>query len=371
MHLIYLSPVPWDSFSQRPHELVRYFHSVTGNKVLWIDPYPSRFPTFSDVLNQRPKSGGVDSVIPDWLMVVKPKALPIEPLPFSKVINSLLWRDVDVAVGRFTDNSAMLGIGKPTILALHLLSRHRFSSSFYDAMDNYPAFYRGWSRLAMANRERRIIRGVSTILVSSSALLNRLRLFAHDVRLVLNACAADRLPERSKAAQLHTVPFPVIGYVGTIGHWFDWKLVVALAKTHPDTRFRLIGPNYAQLPELPHNIVVESPLSHAEALLAMAQFDVGLIPFKKTTLTSSVDPIKYYEYRALGLPVISSAFGEMALRGEGDGVYLIEQDSDLRKAVSRALASCMTLENTVKFRENNSWKSRFDQAGIFALLPHE
>jgi hypothetical protein len=99
----------------------------------------------------------------------------------------------------------------------------------------------------------------------------------------------------------------------------------------------------------------------------MSQFDVGLIPFKRSTLTSSVDPIKFYEYRALGLPVVSSAFGEMALRKECEGVYLIDRNSDMIKVVGQALANCATQENTDRFRKDNSWESRFREARIFAL----
>jgi hypothetical protein len=159
----------------------------------------------------------------------------------------------------------------------------------------------------------------------------------------------------------------VVGYVGTIGHWFDWELVILLAKSHPQKKFRLIGPMYVRPPTLPHNISLEPHLPHAEALQVMSQFDVGLIPFKKTTLTSSVDPIKYYEYRSLGLPVLSSAFGEMAFRSKGDGVYLIDQNSDITSLIDQALVSRTSPAGTVKFRKNNSWEQRFNEANIFAL----
>ena len=100
--LIYLSPVPWKSFSQRPHELVRYFHSFTKGEVLWVDPYPGRFPAMSDVLNRRPNSDDTDRGVPTWLSVVKPKALPIEPLPFSGTVNALPSGDIGLVADRFT-----------------------------------------------------------------------------------------------------------------------------------------------------------------------------------------------------------------------------------------------------------------------------
>lgn len=366
MRLIYLASVPWSSFSQRPHELIRYFHSVTRGDVLWIDPYPGRFPSISDLLHPRPKTNGTNYDIPPWLTVVQARALPIEPLPFSGSINRLLWHEAESAIDSYIDDTTVLGIGKPTTLALRLLSRLRFNWSFYDIMDDNPAFYSGWSRLAMENRERRLIGRVATILASSSHLQDRALPLAQDVRLVLNACAADRMPEIPESRLTSRNQPYVIGYVGTIGHWFDWDLAFALAQSHPEITFRLIGPLYAPpRAVLPGNIHLEPALPHAEALQAMARFNVGLIPFKRNTLTFSVDPIKYYEYCALGLPVVSSAFGEMALRGRLEGVYLIDQKSDVGKVIDRALAYRANLEHVVRFRKDNSWKKRFDQADIF------
>ena len=119
MRLIYLASVPWSSFSQRPHELIRYFHSVTGGDVLWIDPYPGRFPSISDLLHPRPKTHGTNYDIPSWLTVVQARALPIEPLPFSGSINRLLWREAESAIDPFIDDATVLGIGKPFTAAGH------------------------------------------------------------------------------------------------------------------------------------------------------------------------------------------------------------------------------------------------------------
>ena len=160
----------------------------------------------------------------------------------------------------------------------------------------------------------------------------------------------------------------VLGYIGTIAYWFDWALLISLAKSYPEAVFKLIGPVYNQPPmPLPNNVYLEPPLSHDEAMEAMNKFDVGLIPFKIAPLTSSVDPIKYYEYRSLGLPVISSSFGEMALRKESDGVFKVNRDSNIKEIIERALTRGKDLANTVQFRNDNSWESRFDKGNMFDL----
>lgn len=366
MRLIYSSPVPWDSFSQRPHELVRHFHAVTGGEVLWLDPYPGRFPSILDIITRRPQWIGINSDIPPWLTVVKPGALPIEPLPFSGMLNRVLWGNAELAIDRFVDSRTILGIGKPPAFALRILARRRFSSSFYDAMDNYPAFYKGCSRIAMAKRERQVIREVSMILTSSSALQDRLQRLTDDVRHMPNACAVDRLPGMASMRRRKKQEVPVMGYVGTIGSWFDWKMVIGLARSNPDATVRLVGPVFGGRPRLPSNISLEPAVSHAEAITALEQFSIGLIPFKKTTLTAFVDPIKFYEYRAMGLPIISSDFGEMALRKNSAGIYLVGRDSNMAEVVNQALMYEATRESIVRFREKNSWDARFHQAAVFA-----
>ena len=97
----------------------------------------------------------------------------------------------------------------------------------------------------------------------------------------------------------------------------------------------------------------------------MGDFDVGLIPFKKNSLTASVDPIKYYEYRALGLPVVSTAFGEMLVHGKEQGVFLLNGALDSKAIFDKALHYQADEPTVMLFREQNSWERRFFNAELF------
>jgi hypothetical protein len=107
------------------------------------------------------------------------------------------------------------------------------------------------------------------------------------------------------------------------------------------------------------------PLHQSAALKRMATFSLGLIPFKRNRLTASVDPIKYYEYRGLGLPIISTDFGEMSLRKNVAGVYLIKNSCDINKLIRQACTYKFNKMDIHKFRSENDWKTRFDNATIF------
>lgn len=369
MRMVYFSPVLWGSFAQRSHKFVEWFHNKHGGDVLWIEPYPTRLPAFSDI--RRVKSRGkiaprqaARGNAPRWLTVLRPIAFPMEPLSGGRFLNRLLWGKVLQEIDGFVQKEeCLLCIGKPSELGLAVLARHPARFSLYDAMDDFPAFYQGISRAAMAKKEQEVASRVSRISVSSTFLAKRFAGCRSKLSLAPNACAVDHLP--SINAPDRGCGKPVLGYVGTIGRWFDWDLVVSLAEKNPSMCIRLIGPTYAPPPpSLSSNVELLPPCDHASAVKAMQEFSIGLIPFKLTDLTASVDPIKYYEYRALGLPVLSSPFGEMALRGGEKGVFLMDEHSDLVTRVKKALTCKYEKVEIEEFRKANSWEARFDATVI-------
>ena len=136
----------------------------------------------------------------------------------------------------------------------------------------------------------------------------------------------------------------------------------------PEARFELAGPCVVKPPErLPENVKMRPACKHSETIGLMSRFSAGLIPFEINALTAGVDPIKYYEYRAAGLPVLSTSFGEMATRGRDEGVYFIDQDYPVKRACEAADRRFDRAE-TDGFRRENNWRCRFQGSGLLSLL---
>ncbi|WP_238947519.1 glycosyl transferase [Vandammella animalimorsus] len=258
-----------------------------------------------------------------------------------------------------------LVIGKPSVLARNLLKRLSDCPSLYDAMDEFPAFYEGFSRSALARRELEIALCVDIISVASTELKLRWERVHKDVRLVYNGLDLSAMPAMQQGAAASSKK--IFGYVGTIASWFDWDWVCVLARARPNDEIRLIGPVFKRPPSgLPDNITLLPTCDHATALEAMTQFHAGLIPFRRNALTASVDPIKYYEYRALNLPVISTDFGEMSLRAGERGVFITQFERDVPVMAEAALQFKGGTGIDRAFAQENMWEARFDAA---KLLP--
>lgn len=359
MRLIYLSPVAWNSFPQRPHRFVQWWHEHCGGSVLWLDPYPTRLPTFADLHRLGGAPDHIAQPTPAWLKVVSVPALPIEPLPGGALLNRWRWQHTVREALAFAGNDACtLGIGKPSALAAQLLQAGGWKHSFYDAMDDFPAFFSGLSRRAAQRREADLTARVDWVVASSSSLQSRWSAGPAPVHLVPNGLDSSSLP--APVARAAHEGAHVWGYVGTVSGWFDWQWIAELAALRPQDEVRIIGPVYAPAPmPLPANVRVHPALDHAQALRAMQAFDVGLIPFKVSTLTESVDPIKYYEYRALGLPVLATPFGEMRRHAGAPGCYLAATPAAAPSALQAALGWTRDIGQAAEFARQQDWSVRF------------
>lgn len=367
--LIYFSPVFWSSFRQRPHFMAAHFIGRMGGRVLWVDPYPNRLPRLADLR----RGGGIhnqQTEVPAGLTVVSPRALPIEPLPGGSWLNRHgPWRQAQQQIAAFAAESEgegelVIGIGRPSRLGLDTLAAVAHQYSFFDAMDDFPEFYSGISRRSMNKVEATVARQVDRIWASSSFLVDKFRKRGLGDRLSTVFNAFDNANFGAPQQQRPSVP--VLGYVGTISDWFDWRLVRKLAQARPDCRLRLIGPVFTAVPtDLPDNVELLPPCAQPEVEGHLEGFSVGLIPFQSNPLTRGVDPLKYYEYRAKGLGVLSTRFGEMAQRSESDGVFVADDAADLDAMVERALAFRPGMEQLQAWRERNDWSARFGHAGLF------
>jgi hypothetical protein len=366
MRLLYFSPVFADSYAQRPHFAVRAWLERVAASALWVNPHPCRLPQWSDFAR---KDGlfHQGTAFDSRIQVLSVPALPIEPLPLGTRLNRLLmWRNAWRMIEKYASKEPfILGVGRPSALALAALRELRPAGSFFDAMDNFPEFYGGLSRRAMRRCEDAVAAEVDCITASSAFLAEKFTSRGLKVEKVPNACEkreGGRRKAETKKSDLR------LGYIGCIGRWFDWPLVIRLAESLPEAEIELIGPCVVPPPRTPPpNVRMLPACRQSEAAGFIETFSAGLIPFVRNALTDGVDPIKYYEYRAAGLPALSTRFGEMALRGPGDGVYFLDAGEPAEAVAAASRHRCEAVE-TARFQQDNCWTVRFRGCRCFESL---
>ncbi|WP_432732495.1 hypothetical protein R0381_000940 [Jeongeupia wiesaeckerbachi] len=364
--IVYFAPVPFSSYWQRPHYMMHYLLKrghVT--RVLWIDPYPTRLPRLSDLSVDFSSSADVSEPV-DGISVLRPRALPLEPLTSINWLNYFLWRgtwrEIQIALA---DESCCIGVGRPSILAAQAIKfAAQRGKSFLDIMDDFSEFYSGLSAKSMRQRELELIDVVDRVYVSAESLGHRVSQRQRQPVLLPNAYQMDRVKDLTSIERNHAV----IGYVGTIADWFDWDIVCEMARAMPDKRVKIIGPLRTSIPnDLPNNVELHPECSLTQAIVETSRFGVGIIPFRRNKLTSSVDPIKFYEMRGLGVPIWSTAFGTMTERILNGEAYHMEPGSDWRGLFQKTIATGLTGKSLADFRKENDWDCRFGALDDFFL----
>lgn len=391
--LIYLSPIPISSYAQRPHHFVEWFHKAFDADVLWLESSPIRFPQLADIGRLRAwflrpflrqlRSSALLSVPwrdAPWLEAKRLSGIPAEPSTLGRLINRRI-RSAEMAhISNWAKQyeKCWLVIGRPCDAALDLVDRLPDCPFVLDVMDLVPAFYSGRSRVWVESAERQLVAKAKLVMVSSQVLHQRLNQFGAKLRLVRNGISqtlleylhVNPMPSRRVIKEKSTPKPLILGYIGAIAPWMDWGLLkrclsVLTESLDLQIRVQLYGPIQAEVPvDLPSNISMMGPLAHDEIGRIYREFDLGLIPFKRTELTDAVDPIKYYEYRAAGLPVLSTRLAEMNHFASDPGLLFFDQLFTKPSLIQVLLDQ--RGEVRAGYADEVSWESRFHES-IFML----
>ena len=153
------------------------------------------------------------------------------------------------------------------------------------------------------------------VMTNAEGTLELARRFGRtDAVLVPNGCDPERFATDSIASGPMTV-----GYVGKIGKRLDLELITSVAGRLPGVDFVFAGPildrEYrAPLAQLP-NVKLLGDVHYADVPELLRSFDVGWVPHRVGVGEVGGDVIKTYEYRAAGLPVLTTPVTGASSRG--------------------------------------------------------
>jgi UDP-galactopyranose mutase len=175
----------------------------------------------------------------------------------------------------------------------------------------------------------------------------------------------SRAREQTEPDDLKAIPHPRIGFLGAVFHWLDLELVARAARSLPDFSFVFVGPLEKeglidQLLQLPNfHFLGPKPFERVPAYIS--GFDVCLCPFQTDRVGQAVDPLKIYEYFALGKPVVATRIRELAKLQPM--TYIVDDTDgfvrDIRQAADERNPELVA--RRIAFALDNSWDRRVDR----------
>ena len=151
----------------------------------------------------------------------------------------------------------------------------------------------------------------------------------------------------------------VITYIGALwGEWFDWDLLIDVARSYPEAAIMVIGDYRGQCPEPMPNLFFLGLKPQASLPAYLAYSRVTIIPWKENEITYSTSPLKLYEYLAMRTPVVVP---DLPLLRHIPNVYPSKGKDEFIKNIMIAAKTPTFDRDFDEYVANNSWEERVKQ----------
>ncbi|MGV9194688.1 glycosyltransferase [Microbacterium sp. MC2] len=209
-----------------------------------------------------------------------------------------------------------------------------------------------------ARLQKSILAAADGVVATSTEVLAALS--AADLPSVVLGNGAD--VERFRSTDREPRP-AVCVYVGALDRRFDWPQVVAWARSHPDVKFLIAGPE-GEHPALPSNISLLGPIPYDEVPALLHRARVGLLPFSDDPLNTGRSPMKLHEYLAAGLTVVATET-PVIRADEPAGVFTYTDRGDAETALGRALRAPSPNTAGAHRAAGEGWQVKTDALAAF------
>jgi glycosyltransferase involved in cell wall biosynthesis len=249
----------------------------------------------------------------------------------------------------------------PACKFLNELNAHGWAT-LYDVRDDWEEF----SKVGMANwynqpAEIYATHNCDVVTAVSAPLARKMQTLSgrQDIHLSPNAYDTGFLKDGVVGEAGRKSDSTVIGYFGHLTDgWFDWGFLARLAEARPGWRIEIIGHGMPDKLQLPKNVQYLGFLGHADICRVARSWHCAIIPFKISKLSEAVDPIKIYEYLALGLPTVSLTMPQIA---RYPYTTLATNLEEFIAAVEQSVSTGTDPEVIRKWLARNTWETRVDE----------
>ena len=242
-----------------------------------------------------------------------------------------------------------------------IMNRYKIKSwlCVYDARDDWDEFEKvGQAKWYSTFNEKYIVSNSDFVTAVSTELCEKLDFYEPKNSVILNRNALDNEFLSKNYRRIKTNDF-IIGYFGHLsGSWFDWESLILIAERCPNYTFQIIGHSNPEDLKLPKNIELLGAKNSIEINEIASRWKVGIIPFKINKLSAAVDPIKIYEYLALGLPVVSFYMPQIK---DYPNTKLVNTVDEFVNELDLVIKNNTNQTTVNQWLEQNTWQDRVNQ----------
>lgn len=374
--IICFSNEDWDEYWRRRQHLM--WHLSKYYKILFIEP-PLSFPNGLNgpfkrrdcELDYRRKIVGalrlkflrkINSSIFTWYFMLPFHCWVTAKISFLRPINHFISKHILLRMfKKFKIDNPIVWVSQPYWLewiSFDLLNK--LGRVMYDMADDY-LLYPGLSKKSLemiARNERVLLEKASRTFAVSEEIKSRKEKLSRNISVIPNGVDADKF-RNCNGGKLKGYTTPIIGYMGNIAPGLiDIPLVERLARFNANWSIVMIGSVNMDVSALKEfkNIFFLGKVPYDDLPLYANDFSVAIMPFSRVGYFKTFDPLKMYEYMAMGKPVVTVDFPRAY--DFKDVLYLAKTPEEFVLQVNEALKNGVNKKLLEKIIQENTWEVR-------------
>lgn len=288
--------------------------------------------------------------------------------PFLRHLNDSLLR---LAIRR---SMKRLALGKPVIWTYHPFMLDAIEGLIeggllYHCVDDLAAVP-GVDAKRYRAAEVQLLKRADVVFVTAETLIAKCREYNSATHCLPNVVDVEHFGraflDEPLPADLEDIHKPRLVYHGVLSDFkIDFELLLACARSRPAWQWVLIGEEregqhsalVAELAALPNvHCIGYKPYEMLPAYLRGMQ--VGLLPSRLNEYTRGMFPMKYFEYLAAGLPVVSTRLAFIESTSQRSVAIGDDPEGFVRAIEAQLAAGRLTMQQSREFVGENTWQSR-------------
>ncbi len=355
-----------DDWGVHPSSCQHLFQRIAReHRVLWVNTI-MRLPalSFTDVKKVYTKlfsnPSGAPTPSPLNLHVVRPLLIPVFNPFFRKINKAMLLYQLKTFLYQKQFRDCILVTTLPIVA--DIVEALPVKKVVYYCVDEF-AEWMGHHRQQMQEMEAALLAKSDMVIATSTTLYEAKKPRAKSICYLPHGVDVEHFQTTSKKKSLG-LPHPLLGYYGLFDERNDLELIEWLLQQKPSWHIVIIGKvacDVTKLQKYP-NITFWGTVPYSDLPQYVRDFDVCILPYRLDKLTEFINPLKFKEYLATGLPVVTTALS--SLKEYDDVIGWSETSQQFLKYLDHFLAHEAPLDRNKRlitsqhYLERQSWEEK-------------
>ena len=319
---VLFSTADWDTPSWTNKQHTARHLALQGYRVLYIESVGLRAPTMngrdlSRIWKRLKRGLRSPSLVEPGVWVISPLAIPFKQhWPLTRKINQN-WLSLRIKLFMLSQGFKLPLVWTYHPYMLETIASLSYGSLVYHCVDDLSTIP-GIDPVAFNAEEQRLLQKCQVVFVTSEVLKEKCHAFNSNTHFFPNVVDFEHFSKAHLGIDIPTdlanIPMPRIGYIGTLSDFkVDFTLIYDVASNKPDWHWVLMGDEregqhspWVEKLRAMSNVHFLGHRSYEELPYLLRGIDVGTLPTLLNDYTRSMFPMKFYEYLAAGVPVVTT-----------------------------------------------------------------